>query len=120
MMTTHGRDEQFTTPDHKSKPFIRIWAPEILSIILSVSLVAATIAILKVYDGKPQPDLGSNLSLNGLLQFIITIAQFSFSYSLARGLGQLKWLWYLPQDTRPLRHFEAYDEACRSSLEAFS
>ncbi|KAK5652628.1 hypothetical protein OQA88_10221 [Cercophora sp. LCS_1] len=73
------------------------------------------LGILGAYDGKPQPELGANLTLNGLIQFLAAIAQFSFSYPLARGLGQLKWLWFLPRDPRPLRDFEAYDDACRGS-----
>ncbi|KAK4451387.1 hypothetical protein QBC34DRAFT_493069 [Podospora aff. communis PSN243] len=103
-------------PDDGQLPlWIRTWAPEILSLTLSICLVATIVGILQAYDGKPQPDLGPTLTLNGLIQFIATIAQFTFSYPLARGLGQLKWLWFLPRKPHPLRDFEAYDDACRGS-----
>lgn len=101
--------------DGQPRVWIRIWAPEILSATLSICLVATIIGILRTYDGKPQPELGPHLTLNGLIQFLATIAQFAFSYPLVRGLGQLKWLWFLPRDPRPLRDFEAYDDACRGS-----
>lgn len=99
----------------KHHSWIRIWGPETASTALSIGLLACIIAILKAYDGKPQPELSSNLTLNGLIQFLAAITQFSFSYPLARALGQLKWLWFLPSDARPLQDFEAYDEACRGS-----
>jgi len=105
----------------KGNGWLRTWTPEILSASLSVALFASTIAILQAYRDKPQPEFALSLSLNGLLQILITFNQFSFSYPLARGLAQLKWLWFLPRhsrdtSSRPLHKFEVYDEACRSNL----
>lgn len=69
--------------------------------------------VLKVHEGKQQPELPLEVSLNGVIQFIATLAQFAFAYPLVQALSQLKWLWFIPSDPRPLTNFEAYDDACR-------
>ncbi|KAK4443187.1 hypothetical protein QBC34DRAFT_478369 [Podospora aff. communis PSN243] len=106
----------------RSQNWMQTWTPELLSAALSIALLVVTIVILQTYSDKPQPEFALSLSLNGLLQILITITQFAFCYPLARGLAQLKWLWFLPSigsrdaSSRPLHKFEVYDEACRSNL----
>ncbi|KAK4455321.1 hypothetical protein QBC34DRAFT_374159 [Podospora aff. communis PSN243] len=103
----------------QQRHWIITWFSELLSTTFSISLIATIIAILQQHNGKPQPEFFLSLTLNGLLQLLITAAQFSFSYPLARGLAQLKWLWFLPhaqEHRRSLYSFEVYDEACRSNL----
>ena len=119
---------------------IKAWTPELLSATLSITLLLITILLLHSQDNKTSRNLISNLdlTLNGLLQLLITVIQFSFSYPLARGLAQLKWLWFWDGDgdevkrndggshlgsksepysrSQSLYGFEIYDEACRSNL----
>jgi Protein of unknown function (DUF3176) len=72
-------------------------------------------AILKCYDGKPEPELPLSVTLNALLQLLITVAQFLFVMPVAQSLGQLKWLWFLPR-SRPLSDFEAFESAVRGGV----
>ncbi|KAK3331439.1 hypothetical protein B0H66DRAFT_546552 [Apodospora peruviana] len=111
-----------TTPRHSTPPAAWTWLPEILSALLSICLVAVIITTLKSYEGRPQPELPLGLTLNAVLQFVITATQFSFTFPLVQGLSQLKWLWFSPSDAaaRPLGNFEMYDEACKGGLGSFN
>ncbi|KAK5656968.1 hypothetical protein OQA88_3491 [Cercophora sp. LCS_1] len=94
-------------------------APEILSTIVSSLLIVSIIVVLKLHEGKLQPELPLDVSLNGVIQFIATVAQFAFAYPLIQALSQLKWLWFAPSDPRPLTNFEADDDACKGGWGSF-
>jgi len=74
----------------------------------------AIVILLKFYDGKRAPELPLSLTLNGILQFLITLAQTLFTLAIVQGLSQLKWLWF--SESQPLAHFQAYDDACRGGI----
>jgi hypothetical protein len=73
------------------------------------------VALLRSYDEKPQPELPLSLTLNALLQLLITLAQFSFTMPLVQSMSQLKWLWFV-SEPRQLLTFQAYDDACRGGV----
>jgi len=77
-------------------------------------VLSAIVILLRSYDGKPPPELPLSLTLNGILQFIITLAQTLFSLAIVQGLSQLKWLWF--SSAQPLSHFQAYDDASRGGI----
>ncbi|KAH8886103.1 hypothetical protein GQ53DRAFT_845189 [Thozetella sp. PMI_491] len=90
------------------------WTGDLVTWLASVFIVGGIVASLRFYDGKPPPGLPLSLTLNGIFQLLITMAQSLFVISVAQKLGQLKWLWF--SEPRPLSHFQVYDEAARGGL----
>ncbi|KAH8645716.1 hypothetical protein BX600DRAFT_477876 [Xylariales sp. PMI_506] len=97
------------------KPAIFAWIPEILSGTLSLCVFAAIVVLLKFYDGQVQPELPGHVTLNVLLQFLVTISQFLFFTPIISGLGQHKWIWF-SSGARPISNFQAFEEACRGGF----
>jgi hypothetical protein len=72
--------------------------------------------ILRVFDGKEQPQLPLGLTINSALQYLTTFTKVAFVVPIIEGLGQLKWLWFASGPPRPLLDFELYEEATRGGL----
>ncbi|KAH6856284.1 hypothetical protein B0I37DRAFT_366999 [Chaetomium sp. MPI-CAGE-AT-0009] len=108
----HHSDKKETR--HRHSP---VWLPEILSQVCAVLCLFATLALLWFTDGKPPPSvLGQRLTLNTALAFLVSLAKVAFFVPLVEGLGQLKWMWYVPREHRPLIDLQVFDDATRGGL----
>lgn len=68
------------------------------------------------FDGKPPPKLGLGITLNTVLAFLTSLTKMAFMVPIIEGLGQLKWMWFLPHQRRPLIDFQLFEEATRGGL----
>jgi uncharacterized membrane protein len=87
------------------------WLWNILGLALALAILIAIIAILRVYDGKPQPNW-KWISLNTLLSWLSTVGKGCIVFPLSAGLSQLKWVWFAEQK-RPLSDLKVFDSASR-------
>ena len=72
-------------------PF-RWWCFEIISIIIAIACLASIVAILLIFDGKPQHAWPSEaLTINGLIALLATACRTSFMVAVGAGLAQGKW-----------------------------
>ncbi|KAK3346472.1 hypothetical protein B0T25DRAFT_583661 [Lasiosphaeria hispida] len=95
-----------------------VWSPEIVSCIVGILIFVAIIIILRVFDGKEQPELVLGLTINSILQYLTSFAKLALFVPIVEGLSQLKWLWFA-SEPRSLREFQLYDEATRGGLGIF-
>jgi hypothetical protein len=102
----------------RSYHIFRIWILEVLAIVLAIGLIAAIGSILAVYNGKPVPDLGVNLSLNALLALLSTVLRALLVIIVAQIISQRKWDWYKSTRARPLEDLQKFDTGSRGSLGA--
>ncbi|KXG51262.1 uncharacterized protein PGRI_095230 [Penicillium griseofulvum] len=87
------------------------WLWNILGLALALAILIAIIAILRVYDGKPQPTW-KWISLNTLLSWLSTVGKGCIAFPLSAGLSQLKWVWFAERK-RPLSDLRVFDSASR-------
>ncbi|KAK1830659.1 hypothetical protein QBC39DRAFT_353569 [Podospora conica] len=92
------------------------WMPEILSQLGAVFCLAAIIILLWWCDGKPPPNMGLGITLNTVLAFLTSLTKVAFMVPIIEGLGQLKWMWFLSRQHRPLMDFQVFEEATRGGL----
>ncbi|MCJ1229317.1 hypothetical protein MMC12_005982 [Toensbergia leucococca] len=65
---------------------------------------------LYLHQDKPLPQWPCDITLNSLLSVLSQLGQWGLMGSVAKAIGQLKWLWFT-QIKRPLTDFVAFDEA---------
>ncbi|KAK3337607.1 hypothetical protein B0T19DRAFT_481899 [Cercophora scortea] len=92
------------------------WLPEILSQVGGMVCLSAIIVILWRADGNPPPTLYMGVTLNTVLAFLTSLAKIAFLVPIVEGLGQLKWLWFLSRDYKPLIDLQIFDEAARGGV----
>ena len=90
------------------------WMLEILSWLSAAWALAMITLTLALYHGKPLPHWPSGITMNFLLSVLSQIGQWGLMGSVAKTLGQLKWLWFA-RPKRPLMDFVAFDEASRGA-----
>lgn len=56
------------------------------------------------------------VTLNTLLAFLTSLAKVAFLVPIVEGIGQLKWMWFLSREHRPLIDMQVFDEATRGGL----
>ena len=88
------------------------WTLEILSWLSAAWALAMIALTLGLYHGKPLPQWSSGITMNSLLSVLSQIGQWGLMGSVAKTLGQLKWLWFARRK-RPLMDYVAFDEASR-------
>lgn len=68
-------------------PFWRLWAIEMVSMITSLLLLAAIVAILAAFDGVPQPGWGRRITitLNSLIAILSTLCRAMLMLVVAEG-----------------------------------
>jgi hypothetical protein len=76
------------------------------------------IVLLRVLEGKRQPDLILGLTINSIIQYLTSFTKICFLVPVTEALCQLRWLWFASQP-RPLLDFELYDGAARGGLGIF-
>ena len=125
---------------HRTSWFSRFsndtWSWEILSCLVAVVFLAASIVVLKLYDGRPTTDWEYSISINAILAIftrilgaalVVPIAEgklvfpmsshhFPTSYT-SEGISAVKWHSY--RVSQPLLDLEALDAASRGPMGAF-
>jgi len=114
------------TPPRRSKLYraADFWLSwEIVGILGSAASIAGIIIVLHVYDNKAVPTWAFPLSysdwkkefhitLNAILAILSTVAATCVLIPVTKGLGQLKWVWFIEKD-RALSDLEMFDAATR-------
>jgi len=97
---------------------------EVFGIAASGSAVVAIAILVWHFDGRPTPrwsarvygtDRTFTLTLNSLLSIISTFGSTCAMIPVTKGLGQLKYLWFLDKD-RTLADLETFDSASRGKV----
>lgn len=98
------------------------WPWEWLCELLAIGSLAAMVAVLMIYHGKPQAEWRqSYFTLNGLVAFLATLTKTGLIIPVSAAIGQRKWLRFLPnkqgrRNARRLGDFEMFDEASRGAI----
>jgi hypothetical protein len=97
-------------------PFRRIssrwWFWEITSITITLVSFLAIIITLRVFDGKPLPEIPFGITLNTIASLLGTAVKTTLLLVVSSALSQLKWLWFYEKERR-LQDLQVYDEASR-------
>ncbi|KAF2148831.1 hypothetical protein K461DRAFT_297322 [Myriangium duriaei CBS 260.36] len=97
----------------------RGWSMEILSALFGTVLLVTLAIVLRYYDGKPPPQLGSAfgsaLTLNTIVSLITTIAKAALLLPVAECVSQQKWM-YFARDYHRLSILSSFDNASRGLL----
>lgn len=88
------------------------WVLEILSWFSALLALGMIALVLGLHQNKPVPRWFSGITVNSLLSVLSQMGQWGLMGSVAKALGQLKWLWFA-RPKRPLMEFVAFDEASR-------
>ncbi|KAJ8130578.1 hypothetical protein O1611_g3049 [Lasiodiplodia mahajangana] len=115
-------DPQYTTiysPDQGPRPkqsrshfTLGGWSWEFASAVVSIASAAAIVVVLSVENGRALSGWHFPIAPNSLVSIFSTIAKSTLLVSVASCLSQLKWI-YFAQSSRPLHHFELFEEASR-------
>ena len=88
------------------------WVWELAGLAMSAASLVCIFVLLQRYDGKEQPNW-DHLSLNTAISFLGVVAKAGVLVAASRGIGQLKWIWFLNSE-RSLADLQMYDAASRS------
>ena len=89
------------------------WWFEIFSFCIALAVLAAVVAIIAVYDGRPNPLWSGGITLNTIISFASMLFRISLLVPVASCVSQLGWVW-LAQQQRPLYDVVRFDRASRS------
>ncbi|KAI9890304.1 MAG: hypothetical protein M1814_004214 [Vezdaea aestivalis] len=94
------------------------WAPEIISLVISVIALGAIISVIKALEGKPVRNVFGALTLNGLIQILSTILKAALLMPVAEAIGEQKWLWFAtgPKRLSDIGEFDLASRGPRGSL----
>lgn len=95
----------------------RYWLWEIVSLAITVMLLAAIIALLCHYEGQQVPRWPFSINLNTLIALLSTILRTTMLVSAAEVISQAKWIWF--SEPRPLSHLQDFESASRSVTGSF-
>lgn len=90
----------------------RWWLWELLGITTCVACLLGVTITLRVFDGKPLPDIPFGISLNTIASLLGTGIKTTLLLVVSSALSQLKWLWF-HQRERELQDMQVFDEASR-------
>ncbi|CAO2649241.1 Nn.00g066260.m01.CDS01 [Neocucurbitaria sp. VM-36] len=96
-----------------SSSLLGTWWFEIFSYCVAIAVLAAVVAILAVYDGRPNPLWSGGITLNTIISFASMLFRISLLVPVASCVSQLGWVW-LAQQQRPLYDVVRFDRASRS------
>jgi hypothetical protein len=108
-----------TDSEHRASPsknsqsrwFILSWKYQLLSWLGSLACFIATVVVLRVFDGKPLPNLRIGITPNAIVGLLATFTELLLVVPVNSAFGQLKWLRSLR--ARPMDDFRAIDDASR-------
>jgi hypothetical protein len=87
---------------------------EVVALLLSAVLLAATAVLLRHHDDKPQPRW-EMMSLNTLVAWMGTLSRALVLLPVSRSIGQLKWTWFATR-SRNLADVRCFDDASRGVI----
>ena len=98
--------------EHSTTRLLLLWKYELLSVVVSVGALLATVAVLFAFDGKPMTRWRAIAQPNTVVSALSTLAKSSMLMVVGQALGQLKWQHF---ESRPRRliEFEIFDNASR-------
>ena len=89
-----------------------LWKYELLSMIVSVGALLATVAVLFAFDGKPMSRWKAIAQPNTVVSALSTLAKSSMLMVVGQILGQFKWQ-HFENRPRRLMDFEIFESASR-------
>jgi hypothetical protein len=90
----------------------RWWLWELLGITTCVACLLGVAITLRVFNGKPLPDIPFGISLNTIASLLGTGIKTTLLLVVSSALSQLKWLWFHRKE-RELQDMQVFDEASR-------
>lgn len=88
------------------------WLLEIISLLASISAIAAIVGVLAHFNGQSLPHWPEQITLNTLVALLSALATASIAAPLSSGLSQLKWIRFKGPH-RPLTDMVLFDDASR-------
>jgi len=92
---------------------IHAWMLEVVSICGALAILIAIIALLSLYDGRPNPQWAWGVTLNTVVAFGSVFFRIYLMVPVASCISQSKWTWFA-QAKRPLYDAVRFDQASRS------
>lgn len=110
---------QLTAPLDKTTPRKQLesrwssmsWKWQILGWISSLCFFIAIFLVLRVWDGRPLPDLRFGITPNALIRLLATSTELFLLAPVNSAVGQLRWLRALRK--RPMDDFRTIDKVSR-------
>ena len=91
------------------------WWPETLALAFSSICLVAIAVLLRCFDHKRIPQLGSGLTLNTIVAILAAASKSSLIYAVAGAMGQSKWCSFASKPKR-LQDLQNMDDAARGPL----
>jgi hypothetical protein len=102
-----------------TKPFLLGgWLFEILSICAALVVFVGVVAILAVYNGRPNPLWTGGVTINTVISVASVLFRVGLMVPVASCISQMTWIW-LAKDRRPLYDVARFDQASRSLYGSF-
>ncbi|KAH1329669.1 hypothetical protein KXX47_006693 [Aspergillus fumigatus] len=89
------------------------WSWELAACVVAILTLIGMIAVLRIYDGKTQPNWPAGINLNAIIALLTTLMKAAMATYIAEALSQLKYSWF--KDTRRLSDLAALDSASRGA-----
>lgn len=102
----------------QNKTSIRLWWTELLSIIFSLSCLAANVGVLAALDDQPYKSwriAQVDVTPNAIISTIATFTKASLLLTVAEVIVQLKWLYFQARMQR-ISDLQVFDDASRGPL----
>lgn len=87
------------------------WLFEWLGLLVSAASLAATVLVLRRYDGQRIPDWGP-LSFNTLISILTLVSKMAALYGATSAISQLKWVWFA-EHGKSLLDYKIFDSGSR-------
>ncbi|RLL95683.1 hypothetical protein CFD26_104288 [Aspergillus turcosus] len=87
------------------------WSWELGACLVAIITLAGIIVVLRIYDGKTQPNWPAGINLNAIVALLVTLMKAAMATYIAEALSQLKWSWFT--EARKLSDLSALDSASR-------
>jgi len=81
------------------------WIVEIFACLVSLTMLAAVLVVLKHYNNGLVDLWEHSWSLNSLVGFLATISEITMAVPLASCISQLKWTWWVMVSSRTITLF---------------
>ena len=93
------------------------WIAEIAALALSMSAMAAIVAVLVVYDGQDIQhwNFPDNVSINAVIATLNTVSRTLLMFALSSAVGQWRWI-TVNRSTQPLSRFVDIDRLSQGPL----
>jgi hypothetical protein len=89
------------------------WSWELAACVVAILTLVGIIVVLRIYDGKTQPNWPAGINLNAIIALLTTLMKAAMATYIAEALSQLKWTWF--KDTRKLSDLSVLDSASRGA-----